>query len=210
MHSVLLNSTKYFKHLNLIVSTILLRLKTVIQKFLMVNFSCGRSIVHSLYKISFILKEVMTMDNNDERYCNSNPVAINIKSLLRNFTQKGFSLDMLSTITNISKENLLELSSTENISSLAIPNNDFLYLHIFLTQLLCVSPRDNHYLISMVESLQTYFDIPNQAIANYIGISTENFQSALKDIDLLQYYYPEIMHLSMTLLRNKQFSLMKI
>lgn len=150
------------------------------------------------------------MDNANKPYYNSNPIAINIRSLLLNFIQKGFSLDMLSKITNISKENLLKLSSTDNSSSIEIPNNDFLYLHIFLTQLLCVSPRDNHYLTSMIESLQAYFDISNQAIANYIGISTKNFQLALKDDDLLQSYYPEIMHLAMTLLRNKQFSLMKI
>lgn len=155
----------------------------------------------------------MPFNYNSERsdiLIENNLSIVDIKSLLDVYIQKGFSVCMLSKLTNIKEDLILKMVSTDNFQITLIPTNDIAYLHILLTQLFCVSPKDSYYLIGMIESLQNYFGISMQAIANYLNITIEELENAMLDIELLQKFHPEITHLSMTLFRNKRFSFEKL
>lgn len=134
--------------------------------------------------------------------------AFDIKKALHSFIQCGFSLDSFSKISNISSETLKRIAASSSFDHTSIPEKDYIYLHIFLSQLFDVSPRDDCYLYELISSLNSFFMISCRAIANYIGTSEERLLDIIsaKDTNALKNYAPEICHLYATFSRNRSFS----
>ena len=131
-----------------------------------------------------------------------------VKNALHEYIQKGFLLDSLSKVTNISPENLIEISSTGCFDKEKVTENEFSYLNIFLSQLLEVSPRDEGYLFELIQSLVSYFHIPYEAIANYLDISASDLHNifSTKNLAEIQKYSPETCHLYAVFTRDKHYS----
>lgn len=130
---------------------------------------------------------------------------------LREYIQKGFSLESLSKVTNIAPERLKELLEEGYYDREKIAEKDYAYLNIFLSQLLDESPRDEDYLFELVNALTSYFLISHEAIANYLGIPASEFYNIVskKDVVTIKQYAPEICHMFAVFMRDKRYSFMK-
>lgn len=134
---------------------------------------------------------------------------IDHRQLLNKYIEQGFSLEALSKVTGISTDALGKFS-TQSISAVNdLSENDLIYLHVFLTQLYCVSPQDSEYLCSLVDGLVEYFHISRNAVANYIGLPVEELDKFLvspEKFDDGEKYTTRIMHLFTTFARDMRFS----
>lgn len=123
--------------------------------------------------------------------------------LLQKCMEQGFSLASISMVTRIPEQEIKQLLDNKNyrLSDKEKEN----CLMVFLMQLCYEKPEDNQYYKVLLESLTQYFNVPPQAIANYIGISVEElsaFESSLKK-DMIEKY---IAHLFNTFVRDYRYS----
>ena len=83
------------------------------------------------------------------------------------------------------------------------------YLSVFVAQLYYIDVASDKYLLSLTEVLQTYFDIPNDAISRYIGlqdITLDDFLTSPQSTPLHDYYAKKLVHLYITYIRDKKHS----
>lgn len=133
--------------------------------------------------------------------------ASNLKTLLFQYIDMGFSFYSLSLAVNISVEDLNLLYNSDSYSSSTISYADIMYLHIFLNQLLLSTPDDPVYFSETIKNISNYFSISYSAIAQYLGITENKLENLIahpEDIPMEQGY--KIIHLALTFLRNQRYS----
>lgn len=130
-------------------------------------------------------------------------LAADIRDMLRKCINQGFSLDSISMATQLTVEELQKM----------LDNPDYLpcdclrasYLGIFLMLLYTVTPIDDFYFSSLLDTLTTHFKISKEAIANYLEVSTDELNS-FENSPRKNYIELKLMHLFTTFIRDARFS----
>mgnify|MGYP003301903303 CR=1 FL=1 len=102
-----------------------------------------------------------------------------INELLECFITDGFSIDNLCQMTGVSSELIRRFINHDNIT-----HEETIVLGkvvSFLGLLYMVDVEDNSYLKESVSALMQFFHIPNNAISNYLGISSTEFECFLEN-----------------------------
>lgn len=134
---------------------------------------------------------------------------LDIPHALDKYMHQGFSMEALSKVTQIPIETLSNWAKDRTFEPKGISEKNIIHLQIFMMQLYSISPQDPEYFCEMVSNLTEYFNISYDAIANYVGISTEQLKKFLDSPSTLnnrEIYETKIMHLFMTFIRDIRFS----
>ncbi|GAA0802114.1 hypothetical protein GCM10008910_33070 [Faecalicatena orotica] len=117
-----------------------------------------------------------------------------IWSLLEQFYSDGFTVETLSKTTGISAELLERCRKKETLNRDDL--QELTYVLAFLSELYMQDTTSINYLKDLVAMLTWYFMISKEAIANYLHLTKEEFETFLAD----PRNYPNCYDLSMNLM----------
>lgn len=133
--------------------------------------------------------------------------AFNPRNLLKTFIDSGFTIKGISKATGIPESLIEKYQGNDYLTQEELQATE--YLSVFVAQLYYIDVASDKYLLSLTEVLQTYFDIPNDAISRYIGlqdITLDDFLTSPQSTPLHDNYAKKLVHLYITYIRDKKHS----
>lgn len=100
------------------------------------------------------------------------------KELLDKAHQDGFTANSISKATNVPTDLIDRYYDEADVSANEIQSLGCVLS--FIMELYRDDMADDDYIKSFVQTLNDYFDVPNQTIANYLNISAEEFEKLLQ------------------------------
>lgn len=127
-----------------------------------------------------------------------------IHSLLEQYLSEGFTIESLTQATGVSSELISKINTNQQLTLAECKAlNIVLY---FLIQLYGCNTQDISYLKDIVVTINDYFLIPSETIANYLKLTTKQFQEFIDNPEYYKngYYLTiRLLHLFTTLVRTK-------
>ena len=121
--------------------------------------------------------------------------------LLKRCMDAGFPLTAISRATKLPESELQEYLNGNLPSDFSRTE----YLNIFLILLLHEKPVSDTYYRGLMDELTRVFDIPNEAIARYAGVSVDEL-NAFENSDKREQIERCIAHLFVTFIRDPRFT----
>ena len=132
-------------------------------------------------------------------------VSYDLKELIEISIADGFTVEGLGKATDVPVELINRYLSNEKLTQEDIQALD--YLLTFLALLYIIDPDCDTYFKDMVETMNSYYEIPTRTIANYLNLDESAFNNFLEGPESFSNGYSisiKLAHLFITLIRDKR------